>query len=122
MTSSGIWTFSFPGGQAPPMVGEMLVYEPPSVMEVRWGTDVLRLELAAIGAGTRLTLLDILDEHGKAARDGAGWHVCLDGLEAHLGGGLDARNDMSRWKEVHPHYIESFGPEAAMIGPPEGFE
>jgi hypothetical protein len=27
---------------------------------------------------------------------------------------------MSRWSQVHPHYVESFGPEAATIGPPEG--
>jgi hypothetical protein len=29
---------------------------------------------------------------------------------------------MERWAEVHPHYVESFGPAAASIGPPEGFE
>jgi hypothetical protein len=29
---------------------------------------------------------------------------------------------MGAWDEVHPHYLESFGPEAATIGPPEGFE
>ena len=29
---------------------------------------------------------------------------------------------MDTWREVHPVYIEQFGPEAATIGPPEGFE
>lgn len=114
--------FSFPAAQAPPMDGEMLAYEPLSLMELRWGPDVLRLELEPVGDGTRLTLIDILEEHGKAARDGAGWHVCLDGLAAHLAGGDAARDELSNWKDVHPHYIESFGPEAATIGPPEGFE
>lgn len=37
--------FSFPGGQAPPFDGEMLAYEPPSVMEIRWGSDIVRIEL-----------------------------------------------------------------------------
>ena len=59
----------------------MLAYEPPSVMEFRWGPDVVRLELHPIEDGTVLTLLDTLEERGKAARDGAGWHTCLDALE-----------------------------------------
>jgi uncharacterized protein YndB with AHSA1/START domain len=114
--------FSFPGGQAPPFEGAMLAFEPQSVMELRWGTDIVRLELAPDGDRTRLTLLDILDERGKAARDGAGWHNCLDALEAHLNGDENARDELQAWKDVHPHYVERFGPEAATIGPPEGSE
>jgi hypothetical protein len=61
----------------------MIGYQPLSSMELRWGTDIVRLELRPIGEGTELTLLDTLDEHGKAARDGAGWHGCLDaGIES----------------------------------------
>jgi hypothetical protein len=67
-------------------------------------------------------LLDTLDERGKAARDGAGWHTCLDALAAHLQGGPGAREAIGIWSEVHVLYVESFGPEAATIGPPEGFE
>ena len=110
--------FAFPGGQAPPMDGEMLAYEPESVMELQWGTDVVRIELRQVPAGTELTLLDTFEEHGKAARDGAGWHACLDALEAALDGRSDARVKTDRWAEVHTHYVESFGPEAATIGPP----
>ena len=114
--------FSFPEVEMPPMDGEMLAFEPPSLMELRWGPDTLRLELRPTEEGTVLTLLDTLEERGKAARDGAGWHVCLDGLEAHLDGGEDARDSLSAWKDVHPGYVESFGAEAATIGPPEGLE
>jgi uncharacterized protein YndB with AHSA1/START domain len=113
--------FSFPGGEAPPMDGEMLAYEPESFMELRWGSDIVRLELRTVADGTELTLLDILEARGKAARDGAGWHVCLDALEASLHGEPEPRGQMSVWKQVHPHYVESFGAEAATIGPPEGF-
>jgi uncharacterized protein YndB with AHSA1/START domain len=113
-------TFSFPEGKLPPMEGEMLAYEPPSLTEFRWGPDILRLELRPTGEGTVLTLFDTLDEHGKAARDGAGWHVCLDSLTAHLDREREARETMSTWKDVHPHYVEAFGPDAATIGPPEG--
>src|SRR5215207_3869268 len=37
--------FSFPGGEAPPFEGEMLAFAPPSLMELRWGPDIVRLEL-----------------------------------------------------------------------------
>jgi uncharacterized protein YndB with AHSA1/START domain len=110
--------FAFPGGEAPPFDGEMLAFEPESVMELRWGPDVIRIELQPLSQGTVLTLLDTLEERGKAARDGAGWHTCLDALEAALGGQDDVRSKLGDWAEVHEHYVESFGPEAATIGPP----
>jgi uncharacterized protein YndB with AHSA1/START domain len=114
--------FSFPQGQAPPMDGEMLAFEPESVMELRWGPDIIRIELHPVDEGSELTLVDILEDRGKAARDGAGWHVCLDSVEAALRGEPAPREGMSRWQEVHRHYVESFGPEAARIGPPQGIE
>jgi uncharacterized protein YndB with AHSA1/START domain len=112
--------FSFPGGQAPVFDGEMLAYEPPSLMELRWGTDIVRIQLRASDHGTQLTLFDTLDERGKAARDAAGWHTCLDSLAAHLGGEPAAREGLANWKDVNARYVERLGPEAATIGPPEG--
>ncbi len=41
--------FSFPGGQAPPFDGEMISYQPLSSMELRWGSDIVRLELRSVG-------------------------------------------------------------------------
>lgn len=110
--------FAFPGGQAPPFDGEMLAFEPESVIEIRWGPDVVRIELQPLPEGTELTLLDTLEARGKAARDGAGWHTCLDALEAALDGEPEARDQLDDWGDVHRRYVESFGPEAATIGPP----
>jgi uncharacterized protein YndB with AHSA1/START domain len=107
--------FSFRNDEAPAFEGEMLRYEPPSVLELRWGEDVLRLELRPEGDGTVLTLLDTLDDRGKGARDAAGWHVCLDNLAAHLRG----EEAQTAWQDVHADYVERFGPEAARIGPPQ---
>ena len=67
-------------------------------------------------------MLDTIAERGKAARDGAGWHTCLDALEAALRGAGAARDNMTRWSEVHAQYVEGFGPEAATVGPPEGMQ
>jgi uncharacterized protein YndB with AHSA1/START domain len=113
--------FCFEEDRAPAMDGEMLAYEPTSAIEMRWGPDVLRFELRPVTDGTELTLLDTLEAHGKAARDGAGWHVCLDWLEARLRGEDADRASPSRWRGVHPRYVERFGAEAATIGPPDGY-
>lgn len=110
--------FTFPAGHAPPFDGEMLAFEPESVIELRWGPDIVRIELRQVPEGTELTLLDTLEERGKAARDGTGWHTCLDALEAALRGEADARSHLERWSQLNPHYVESFGPEAATVRHP----
>src|SRR3954451_22776016 len=100
--------------------GEALAVEPQRLLEFRWGTDVIRFELEPDADGTRLTLLDTIDELGKAARDAAGWHTCLDQLEHHLDGSAPPWSPSDRWKQVRPAYVDELGPEAAAIGPPEG--
>ena len=97
----------------------MLVFDPPSVIELMWGTDRLRIELQADGDGTVLTLTDTFGELGKAARDAAGWHECLDRLVRVLDGdALPEWGDV--WRAVHPRYVDALGPDASTIGPPRG--
>ena len=113
--------FTFPVDGVAPTEGEMLIYRPPEVLEFTWGPDLLRFELRPDGTGTELTLLDTLEEQGKAARDGAGWHFCLDHLAADLDGDATAKERLDgEWQRVHPEYVRRFGPAAATIGPPEG--
>ena len=100
--------------------GRVLSVEPERALEFTWGPDTLRLELEPDGEGTRLILLDTLEAVGKAARDGAGWHVCLDHLEHDLDGTTPQWSSSERWRAVHPEYVAALGPEAATIGPPEG--
>src|SRR5690348_1132234 len=116
--------FTFPAEEAEPMEGVMLAFDPMSLMELQWGPDSVRIELEPISSGTLLRLLAVLEDRGKGARDGAGWHVCLDALGAFLDGAAadTARSEMDGWKGAHQHYIETFGPEAATIGPPAGIE
>jgi uncharacterized protein YndB with AHSA1/START domain len=99
--------------------GEVLACEPPSLLELRWGTDRVRIELQPDGDVTVLTLSDTFAELGKAARDAAGWHECLSNLVAELEG-TPRPADGETWKAVHPRYVDRFGPEAATIGPPGG--
>jgi hypothetical protein len=97
----------------------MLVFDPPHRMELRWGDDVLRFDLREEGEGTVLELTDTTGELGKAARDGAGWHECLDRLPEAITGADPAFGWGERWKEVHPRYEAEFGAEASTIGPPD---
>lgn len=113
-------TFSDPQSRVPDFTGEVLAFQPPALLEFRWGPDTLRLEVVARGSGCTLTLLHTFDEHGKAARDAAGWHVCLDALARHLDG--NSEPPASLWGEVHPGYVSSFGPEASAAGVPAGYE
>ncbi len=100
----------------PPMEGEILAFEPPTLLEFTWGPDTLRLELEPDGDGTALTFRATMEELGKAARDGAGWHTCLANL-AHELDGLKAPE--SDWRATHRSYQERFGPDASTIGVPK---
>lgn len=113
--------FRFEQHEAETMDGVMVACEPPRLLEFMWGGDHVQFALAPTTEGTQLTLSVQLDENGKAARDGAGWHTCLDGLETLLDGpGGGGQRLITKWADVHPLYQQSFGPEASTIGPPEG--
>jgi uncharacterized protein YndB with AHSA1/START domain len=120
--------FRFRGEEAPPTRGEMLTYDPPRVMEFTWGQtgeDVdqperTRFELVPEGSGSRLTMTTTYDQVGKSARDAAGWHICLDGLEGHVAGESVDERAHERWRPLNRRYTEKFGPESATIGPPPG--
>ena len=94
----------------------MLIYGPPRVFAYRWATGLLRWEIRPDGVGCVRTFTDTFAEQGKAARDAAGWQVCLEALEARLA--RAAPPAPGRWQQVHPGYVTGFGPAAATIGPP----
>jgi Activator of Hsp90 ATPase homolog 1-like protein len=74
------------------------------------------------GSGCLLTLTVAFPEYGKAARDAAGWHVCLEQLAFVCASASLPWAPPERWREVHPRYVERLGPEASAIGPPAEWE
>src|SRR5690349_20918425 len=54
--AGGALRFVLPTGDS--FDGEMLVFDPPSVLELRWGVDRIRIELERDGDATVLTLID----------------------------------------------------------------
>jgi uncharacterized protein YndB with AHSA1/START domain len=114
--------FVFREGEGPTMDGEMLAFDPPKVLEMRWGEELLRFELRPDGDRGERTVLEftnVFDELGKAARDAAGWHACMDLLAYDVDGREPPWPSNERWKHVQGEYQERLGPEASVIGPPE---
>ncbi|HEX2027692.1 MAG TPA: SRPBCC family protein [Nitriliruptorales bacterium] len=105
--------------EAPVLDGRVIAYEPYTRLEYTWEEDTLRFDLEPDGDGTILRLTVTFDEIGRAARDAAGWHECLDLLAHRLAGERPTFAPGERWSEVHGGYVERFGPDASTIGPPE---
>jgi uncharacterized protein YndB with AHSA1/START domain len=93
----------------------------PSLLEYRWGDDLLRWELAPSATGTRLTLRHTVGDGDFLAKAAAGWHLCLAVADLRLGGedvgpirGRDAMNH--GWQELHDAYAAELGVQAKASG------
>jgi uncharacterized protein YndB with AHSA1/START domain len=88
--------------------GEVLAVDEPTHLAFYWGEEILRFELTPLDGGTHLVLLDELPPT-FAARNAAGWDVCLDRLQ-----GIVPASD---WKSQFDRYTNAFEP---VLGPQEG--
>lgn len=109
-------TFVFPGHDEYTMGGVVLECDEPRVLAYTWGEETLRFELTPTDTGgTRLVLFDELAPH-IAARNAAGWQVCLERLA-----GRTPAHDA--WKPLFAQYTAAFEPVLGpQEGPPAGFE
>jgi uncharacterized protein YndB with AHSA1/START domain len=97
--------------------GRCLAVEPPRLLELQWGEDRLRIELEPDGDGTRFVLVDTLAQRRHAARTGAGWHLCLEGLHAEVDGSAPPpATDEAIWNEVHGAYLDTVGGDRHVWG------
>jgi uncharacterized protein YndB with AHSA1/START domain len=105
------------------MTGRVTEFDPPRSFAFNWGPpdheDHLRFELEPLAGADacvlRLTVL--LDSREKAARDGAGWHVCLDRLEGLLAGdgGPAVTGVNEDWRGLYEEYQRRGAPAGAPI-------
>ena len=104
--------FVFRAGEGPDLNGTVLEFDEPRILAFEWGDEVLRFELTEVDGGTRLVFTDQLDAT-FAARNAAGWDVCLELLD-----GRTAPEDL--WTARFDRYVEAFEPAIGpQVGPPE---
>ena len=103
----GRLTFEFPGGEMPTMEGDVVELDAPRRFAFTWGDDELRIELDPADDGCLLRFTCLFSDAERASRDAAGWHVCLDLLERHLGG-APTRSPSSdatpEWRALYEEY------------------
>jgi len=101
-------SFAFPDEGLPSMDGTVLELDPPRRFAFAWGDERLRFELEpdAGGDGCLLRLTHFLSTREQAARDAAGWHVCLAELEKRLAGAEAVAPGTSPTAEWREHYAE----------------
>lgn len=119
---------TYPKGEEGPDMpsGEVTAYDPPRLLGYTWGEDDLLWELRPHDGGCLLTLTHSFDDRLKAARDAAGWDLCLAALSTSLEGGdfpretIDDERLPQGWSELNSAYQERFGisPDEATPPPP----
>jgi uncharacterized protein YndB with AHSA1/START domain len=97
--------------------GRVTEFDPPREFAFYWGEDHLRFELEPVAGSEdscllRLTVL--LDSREKAARDSAGWHVCLDRLAVRLDGAAEI-GEGGDWRGLYEEYQRRGVPAGAAI-------
>jgi uncharacterized protein YndB with AHSA1/START domain len=117
-----------PGGHvADPPDGEVTDYEPPRLLGYTWTAgeeehNHLRFEIHPHDEGSMLILVHSFGDRLKAARDGAGWHLCLDALAASLAGASSPPDHSCDppppWPQLNRSYEEKFGISSAEATPP----
>jgi uncharacterized protein YndB with AHSA1/START domain len=107
---------------------EVTDWDPPRRLGYNWPTletpnpDHLLWVLRSHDDGCVLTLVHTFDDRLKAARDGAGWHVCLDALASDLEGtpeppGGDP-DEPGPWTALNTEYQGRFGISPEEATPP----
>jgi hypothetical protein len=92
--------------------GEVLEVDPPKLFMFTWGDDVLRWKVVPDGDGSRLYFSQTIAGGGisggrpGAARNAAGWDVCLGALAARLDGEPAPETP---WFPLFEAYVERFG-------------
>jgi uncharacterized protein YndB with AHSA1/START domain len=104
---------------AEPTAGRILVFDPPHHLAFTWGAEELHFELETVEPGRcRFTLTDVLEARDAAARNAAGWSVCLGELTKHLGGQLAAGPHSATaepWQGLYDDYVAAGMPSGAFI-------
>jgi len=102
--------------------GTVLTCDPPHRLAFTWGGDEVHLELEELDSGRcRLTLVNVLEQRDTAARNAAGWSVCLGELDRYLAGREAAGPHSASappWRPLYESYVAAGLPSGAPIPDP----
>jgi uncharacterized protein YndB with AHSA1/START domain len=122
LTLGGKMKFHFPEMALPDaastLLGEVTELDPPTRFSFLWGEDHLHFALEPLDGGSACLLRFTveLDARDKAARDGAGWHVCLDALERQLDGvEVQRPHEPDEWRVHYEEYERRGFPTGAAV-------
>jgi uncharacterized protein YndB with AHSA1/START domain len=116
----GKMRFVFVEDELPPSDGEVLAVDEPRLFEFTWGDSRFRFELEPQddGAACVLRFTHFMHDRDAAARDLAGWHVCLDRMEQHLAGEsatAPTSEPTGEWRTLYEKYIDRGVPSGAEV-------
>jgi uncharacterized protein YndB with AHSA1/START domain len=118
LREGGRMSFTFPDADMEPTGGTVTELDPPHRFAFLWGDEQLRIELEPDGEGCLMRFTHVLSTREAAARDGAGWHVCLDRLETRLSGGAaeaPGSGVTGEWRELYEEYRRRGAPAGAPV-------
>lgn len=98
-------TFTFQGER--PLTGTVLEADKPRVLAYTWDEEVLRWELENDDDGCLLTLTTTVADTSQAARNAAGWHLTLMGLDDYLNERPLGQNPAD-WEKYVARYEDQF--------------
>ncbi len=105
LSEGGVIKFELPNGTSDELrITELKMF---SVLEYSWWGDSVRFELYSEPEGCNLVLkrkIKTITDH--TSKDIAGWHVCLDVIDALLNDSTIGREE--RWRIVYQQYIQVF--------------
>lgn len=99
--------------------GRVIAVDEPRHLSFEWGGDELHFDLEALDdKRTRFTLTNVLVAQDTAARNSAGWEVCLAALDAHARGvrfEVPHAGAAAPWKEIYDGYVAAGVPSGAPV-------
>ncbi|MDR2987755.1 MAG: SRPBCC family protein [Nocardiopsaceae bacterium] len=98
--------------------GTILIYEPPTRLAFSWNASELHFTIDATPDGCVLTLIDVLESQDAAARNAAGWTLCLRELTRRMDGqetGGPHSDAAESWRQHYDDYVAAGMPSGAWI-------
>ncbi|MCW2780502.1 MAG: hypothetical protein JWR35_951 [Marmoricola sp.] len=98
--------------------GKVLAWEPPRHFAFEWGDDELHFTVDKTPTGARFELINVLSGSGAAARNAAGWDVCLAELDKTVadqpGDGPNSATSLA-WQPLYDGYVAAGLPAGAEV-------